>query len=190
MKVCFSVWLLSLAVGCSVNNSAKVTSLHNEDSAAQKQNSNALDKTLPFNGNSKRLDCNDPRGYSLVVATDPDRDPKKSVTESKILNIVAGNEIKGAIKIPTDSDAQNFSLSSTEKTAEGFRITIEYGVRYYYRKQFNFICKEGDFYLNKVDVESFDDADPKSRDRWDRKEIKISPEVPVEKFSMFDYLLN
>src|SRR2546423_1696081 len=200
MKICFTVWLLSIAVGCSVNNSAKMGS-HNGTTAAHNQNSNAPDEngsagaenlktTVVKNKNSKTLYCNDPNGYSLVLVPDPDRDPKKTVTDPTILNVVAGDEIKAAIKIPTDSDAQNFSLISTEKTKEGFEITIEYGVRYYYKKQFNFICKEGNFYLYKVKVESFDDADPKSRDNWDRKEIKIKPNLPIEKFSMFDYLVD
>jgi hypothetical protein len=100
MKVCLLVWLLSIAVG-----------LHNESTVV------------------KTLDCNNPDAYRLVVITDPDRDPNKTVTEPKVVKIVAGDETKAAIKIPTDSDAQNFSLSSAKKTQKGFEITIEYGVQ-------------------------------------------------------------
>jgi hypothetical protein len=169
--------------------------------AAHDQNSNAPDEnrsvdaenlktTVVKNEGSKPLDCDDPNGYSLVVVTDLSRDPEKTITTPKNLNINVGDEIKVAIKIPTDSDAQNFSLTSTEKTKDGFEISIEYGTRYYYQKQFNFVCRKGAFYLYKVKVESFDKFDPGSRENWDRKEIKIKPNLPIEKFSIFDYLLN
>ncbi len=63
-----------------------------------------------------------------------------------------------------------------------------YLTRIYYRKQFNFICKEGNFYLYEVKVESFDKFDPVSMNKPERKEIRVSPNLPVEKFSIFDYL--
>jgi hypothetical protein len=236
MKMWFTGWLLLIAMGCSVSNSATMTGVRdvndqnlnthnnnlpadNENSktpnctdpsencmvskkpAAHGQNSNAPDggrsadaenlkKTVVKNEDSKPLDCNSPNGYSLVVVTDPDRDTEKTITTPKILNIVAGDETRVAIRIPTYSDANGFSLRSAEKTKEGFEITIEYGTRYYYQKQFDFICKEGDFYLYKVKVESFDKFDPASRENWDRKEIEIKPNLPVGKFSIFDYLAN
>jgi hypothetical protein len=240
MKIYLTVWLLSIATGCSVNSSAKMAGVYNENTAvhgqssnrpdnrppagneasnnsncndpngncmgskkqaAQGQNSNAPDEnrspdaenlktTVVENEDSKPLDCSDPNAYSLVVVADPERESQNPGTAPRVLNIVAGDEIRTAIKVPTDSDAQNFSLSSTEKTKEGFEITIEYGTRYYYKKQFDFICKEGDLYLYKVKVESFDKFDPKSRAKWDRKEIEIRPDRPVGKFSIFDYLTN
>lgn len=204
MKICFTVLLLSAATGCSASNSADMTSVQNENAAIynaaiHNRDSNAPNKNVPVNqensktavvknANSKTLDCNDPNGYSLVVVTDPERESQNLGTVPRILNIVVGDEIKTAIKIPTDSDVMGFSLSSTEKTKEGFEITIEYGSRYYYQKQFNFVCKEGNFYLYKVKVESFDKNDPESMDKPDEKEIQIKPNLPIEKFSLFDYL--
>lgn len=201
MKICLTVWLLSVAVGCSVNNSATLTAPRNENTVALNQNSNVSDKSPPAhdensktevvnNGNSKTLDCNNPNGYGLVVVTDPERASQNSGSTPKILNVVVGDEIRAAIKVPTDSDAMGFSLKATEKTKEGFKVTIEYGSRYYYKKQFYFICKEGGFYLHRVIVESFDKNDPESMNNWDRKEVKIKPNLPIEKFSIFDYLSN
>jgi len=201
MKICFTVWLLSFAVGCSVNNSAKTDGVQNRntdtlhlaskapDSTPTVENRN-INNTIVDNRSTKSLDCNEPSGYSLVVVTDPDRNAQNSGTVPRILKVVAGDETKAVIKIPTDSDANNFSLSSVEKTEEGFEITIEYGVRHYYRKQFDFICKGGEFYLHIVKVESFDEGDSESRKNWDKKEIKVRPNLPVEKFSIFDYLTN
>jgi hypothetical protein len=201
MKVCFTVWLLSVAAGCSVNNSAKTADIQNGNTTVPSITSKALEKNPPVqnvnlkttvfkNGDSKTVDCDDPNGFRLVVVPDPERPFPQFGVGAGILNIIAGDETKVAIKVPSDSGAQNFVLSPPEKTKEGFEITIDYGTRYYYQKQFNFICKEGNFYLNKVRVVSFDKFDPVSRDNWDRKEIKINPNLPVEKFSIFDYLLN
>jgi hypothetical protein len=166
MKILCSVGLLSIAVVCSTSSTGAVVNL----------------------GGSNTFRCNDPRGYSLAVVPDPSRKAQNSGTTPRILNIVSGGEIKAAIKIPTDSDAQGFALESTERTKAGFEITIEYGTRIYYRKRFNFTCKNGDFYLYQVKVESFDKFDPVSMNKWTRKEIKVRPNLPVEKFSIFDYL--
>jgi hypothetical protein len=201
MKICLTVWLLSVAVGCSINNSAKTAGSHNGNADVPRSTSKAPDENPPVkninlnttvykNEASEPLNCNDPNGYSLVVVTDPERASQSGGTVPQILNVVSGDKIRVAIKVPTDSNAQNFSLRSTEKTKEGFEITIEYGTRYYYKKQFNFVCKEGDFYLYKMKVESFDKFDPVSREKWDRKEVKVEPNLPIEKFSIFDYLLN
>jgi hypothetical protein len=201
MKICLTVWLLSVAVGCSINNSAKTAGIQNGNADVPRSTSKAPDENPPVkninlntmvykNETSKPLNCNDPNGYSLVVITDPERASQNLGTVPQILNVVSDDKIRVAIKVPTDSNAQNFVLNSTEKTKEGFEITIEYGTRYYYKKQFNFVCKEGDFYLYKMRVESFDKFDSVSRKKWDRKEVKVEPNLPIEKFSIFDYLLN
>ena len=178
MRFRLTVWFLLVATGCSVNCLSKMAGNHVGASAA-----------VARNGNPKTLDCNDPEGYSLVMVTDPERESKNLGTVPRVLNVAVGGDIKAAIKMPTDSDAQNF-MGSTEKTKEGFDITVEYGTRYYYRKQFKFVCKEGDFYLYKVRVESFDKFDPESRENWDRKEIEVNPNLPIRKFSIFDNLAN
>lgn len=199
MSSCFAVWLLFIAAGCSPNNSARMTSFQNENAAIHNRNSNAPDRNVPVNqensknvvvknANSKTLDCNNPDGYSLVVVEDPSRNIEEAVTTPKLLNIVVGDEVMTAIKIPTQSDANGFALNWAKKTKEGFEISVEYGSRYYFEKQFNFICKEDSFYLYKVKIESFDKNDPESMDKPDEKEIQIKPNLPIEKFSLFDYL--
>lgn len=199
MNICLALLLLSIAAGCSANNSAKTTSFQNENAALHNQKSNVPNKNVPVNdqnprtavvknGNSKALDCNDPNGYSLVVVEDPSRNIEQTVTVPKILNIVVGDEIRTTIKIPTDSDANGFSLDSVEKTKEGFEIAIEYGTRYYHEKRFKFICKEGNLYLYKVKTEMRDKNFPENWDEPDKKEVQVKPELPIEKFSIFDYL--
>jgi len=178
-----------------------MTSFPNENATVRSQNSNVSNKNLPVNeessktavgknGSSKTLDCNDPNGYSLVVVEDPNRNIEETVTVPKILNIVVGDEIKTTIKIPTDSDANGFSLDSAEKTKQGFEISIQYGTRYYYEKRFDFVCEEGSFYFYKVKTEIRDKNYPENWDKPDKKEIQIKPNLPIEKFSMLDYLGN
>ncbi|GEM_PF-1514080 len=189
MISCFAVWLLFIAAGCSATNSAKMMSFQIENAAVHKQNSNIPNKNVPTNNeNSKTLDCTNPNGYSLVVVEDPSRNIEETVTTPKLLNIVVGDEVMTTVKIPTVSDANGFSLTWAKKTKEGFEISVEYGSRYHYQKQFNFICKEGNFYLYAVKVESFDKNDPESMDKPDEKEVQINPNLPIEKFSLFDYL--
>jgi hypothetical protein len=178
MNVCFVILLIFIALGCADLNSSKMTSFHNQN-------------IPPVNAeNSKTFDCNNPDGYSLVVVKDTSRDARHSGTLPRNLNIVGGDKIRTTIKIPTDTDAMGFSLRSAEKTREGFEITIDYGSRYYYRKQFNFICKENNFYLYKVKVESFDKHDSESMNNWRKEEIEIKPNLPVEKFLMTDYMAD
>lgn len=191
MNLCIGVFLLSIVTGCSADNSAKTTSFPNSNATVHNRNSNIPDKQVPpSDESSKTLDCNDPNGYSLVVVEDPSRNIEDTITAPKILNIVVGNKIKTAIKIPTGSDANGFSLDSAEKTKEGFEIRIEYGTRYYYEKQFKFICKENNFYLYKVKTEMRDKNQPENWDEPNEKEVQIEPELPIERFSIFDYLGN
>lgn len=181
---------LFIVSGCSANSSSKMAGISNENTAVHNQNSNVSNIMSANNEISKSFDCKNPNGFSLNVAEDSTRNIMNTITVPKILNIVVGEKILNTIKIPTQSDANGFSLRSTEKTKKGFEITIEYGSRIYYQKQFNLICKEGNFYLYKVKVESFDKHDPESMSNWDEKESKIYPLLPVEKFSIFDYLDN
>jgi hypothetical protein len=145
--------------------------------------------TITFANSGKRTPaCDDPRGYRLVVAADPSRKDQIVGSSPSVLNIVSGDQIRATIKIPTDSDAQGFALDSTKKMQHGFEITIEYGTRIFYRKQFEFLCSRGNFYLYEVKVESFDKFDPVSMNKPAKKRIRVRPNLPIKKFSIFDYL--
>lgn len=181
--------LLIIAVGCSCNNSAEMTGFSDKYKNVQNHNNSVSNRTAAVsNKNAKTLDCGDANSYNLVVEEDTSQDADD--TFRKVLNVVVGDEIKTAIKIPTQADANGFSLNWAKKNKEGFEISIDYGSRYYFQKQFNFICKKGEFYLYQIKVESFDKHDRKSMENWDKKVIKIKPNLPIEKFSIFDYLVN
>ena len=204
MNIYFAALLLSVSMSCSTNNSAKTTSFQNENAAVRNQNSYAPDKNVPVkaensktavvkNGNSKPLECNDPNGYSLVVAKNPNRDHQGDFIPEDV-NVVTDGEAVAKIELPTGSDVKNFSLNSVEKTKEGFELKAEWGGGlYHYELQYDFRCNKGSFYLYKVKTESFSTKNPDSGNYWDKKEtkeIQIEPNLPIEKFSILDYLGN
>lgn len=199
MSAYFSVLLLFIAVGCSAKNSAKMTSVHNENADVHNQNSNLPNKNVRVNeensknavvknGNSKNLDCNEQNGYSLIVVKNPNRKHQGDITPEDV-NIVVGDEVVAKIELP-NAEVNNFVINSAEKTEEGFEIKAEWGLKYHYDLQYNFRCKEDNFYLYKVIIENFDWSDPVSRDKPSKKEIQIKPNLPLEKFSILDYLGN
>lgn len=201
MNIYFAVLLLSIAISCSANNSAKMTSYQNENAVVHNQNSNVPDKNLPANaensktavvknGNLKTLDCNAPNEYKFVEVENPNREQFGGIVP-KDLNIVVGGEVLAKIELP-NTEVKNFSLNSTEKTKVGFEMKVEWGGGlYHYEIQYDFRCKENNFYLYKVKTESFSTKNPDSGNYWDKKEIKeikIDPNLPIEKFSILDYL--
>ncbi len=98
-----------------------------------------------------------------------------------------GNAIRRTVKMPTQTDAANFSLDRFGETKNGFEIAVEYGSKYYYRKSFNFVCEKDNFYFDKVGVERFEKDNPS---KITRKEIKLNPKEPLERFSFTGYLID
>jgi len=210
--VCFGVWLGLLFAACSANNSATMTTFQN--AAVDNRNSNAPNmvnvrrnvhnQNVPVNNENKKtiipntkssrtLDCDNPNEYSFVVIENPNRKNGAEPLMPKDLNIVIGEQAVAKIELPIpDSEAKNFSLNSVEKTKAGFEIKVDWGGGlYHYEIQFNFRCKENDFYLYKVKNENFSTTNSDSGNYWDKKETKetkIEPNLPIEKFVMLDYL--
>lgn len=125
------------------------------------------------------LDCNDRNGYSLIV-----REP---IGETRQLDILQDSEIKETIIIPTQLKVSGFALNWAKKTKKGFEISIKYGSRYYYSKRFNFVCKEGNFYLTRVRVESFDKNNPAE---LNKRDIKIEPNLDLRKFVIDAFMID
>ena len=98
-----------------------------------------------------------------------------------------GNTIRRTVKMPDESDAANFSLDRFGETKNGFEIAVEYGSKYYYRKSFNFVCEKDDFYFDKVRVERFEKNNPKN---ITKKDVKVNPKAPLERFSFIGYLID
>lgn len=101
--------------------------------------------------------------------------------------LAEGNTIRRTVKMPTDSDAPNFSLDRFGETKNGFEIAVEYGSKYYYRKSFNFVCENDEFYFDKVGVEKFEKNNPS---KITRKDVKMNPKEPLERFSFTGFLID
>ena len=103
------------------------------------------------------------------------------------VEITQGDKVFGSIRVFTERERNGFALDEAKKTNTGFEIAVEYGSRYYYHKQFIFICKKQNFYLSKVIVDSFDKQNPEhSRN----KVIKIKPILPLEKFVLENFMME
>jgi hypothetical protein len=155
-------------------------------------NNESTKNTVSNTRSTKTFDCSNSNEYSFVVVENPNR-KNEELFMPKDLNIVIGEEAIRKIELPiADAEAKNFSLDSVEKTKAGFEIKVEWGGgKYHYEIQFNFRCKENNFYLYKVKNENFSTTNPDSGNFWDKKETKVTkiePNLPIEKFIMLDYL--
>jgi hypothetical protein len=207
--ICFIVWLLFLNVGCSTANSA--AQAHNQNSNVPNQNANVpnmskVEKPTPnWNGRDytsktfilnqevlKNLDCNNQNAYNLVKAENHENHLEEESLTSQDLNIVVNNEVIVKIELPGGFEVKNFELLSTKKTKNGFDINTAWGGSlHYYKIQFDFRCKENNFYLYKVKTASFSTTNTDSRNFLDKKQTKVTkiePNLPIEKFVIADYL--
>ena len=136
--------------------------------------------------------CRKANEYRFVVVENPKRKKDLDPVIPKDLNIVVGNDVIAKIELPKESDVKNFSLNSTEKTKTGFEIKVDWGGGlFHYEIQFNFRCKENNFYLYRVKKVSLSTTNPDSGNFWDKREskvTKIQPNLPIEKFVMTNYL--
>lgn len=177
------VLLLSLIVGCSTDSSPITTESRNEKPPASANSQSTpvqeshLDRPSIDNQSTKALNCDDPKGYSVKEEAEPG---------IHAVNIVSDATVVHAIKLPTDAEVNGFGFDGVKKTKAGFEIAIQYGTRIFYAKRFIFICKHNRFYLSKITVESFDRQNP---EKWSRKVITVRPNVPLEKFSITDFIL-
>ena len=121
--------------------------------------------------------CGKPNAYSVDVVDDP-------IRQADIVNIMQDGRVLKAINLP-GQEVNGFSLDSATKTKAGFEFSIEYGSRYYYHKQFIFICRRNKFYLSRVIVDSFDKHNP---EKWRIRVNRIKPNLPLEKFIVTNFM--
>jgi hypothetical protein len=183
MSVHAAVLMLSFFVGCSTDSSPVISKSTNEKSPISTNNSSAVgqspvDRLSIDDEGSKTLECDDPNGYSVEEGTVPG---------TNSVNIVRGGTVLHTIKLPTDRERNGFGFNGAKKNKGGFEISIEYGSVIYYHKTFLFMCRQHKFYLGKIKVDSFDRHNPA---KWKRKVINVRPNLPLEKFSITDFMLE
>ena len=137
------------------------------------------------------VDCNKPNEYSFRIVDNLDRKKGDGQEVRQDLDIVIGQKIVATIELP-NSEAKNFAVNSVEKTNIGFEVRVNWGGGvYHYEIQFNFRCKDNNFYLYKVKNENFSTTNPDSGSFLDKKKTKITkiePNLLITKFVMLDYL--
>lgn len=196
--ICFLVPTIFLTGACSTSNSSAQTTDQNFDVPSivrierPKSDLNGRvynSKTIILDNELlKNLDCNSSNGYNLVRVENYHED--EGIT-SRDLNIMIAKEIMVKVELPTGLEVKNFSLNSTKKTKDGFQMNTNWGGGlYHYEIQFNFRCRENNFYLYKVKKDSFSTTNS-DNGLWDKKETeetKIEPNLPIEKFVVSNYL--
>ncbi|WP_157495113.1 hypothetical protein [Flavobacterium sp. KJJ] len=85
------------------------------------------------------------------------------------------------------NDYQGYSTNYLKLQKDGFSYSIEYGSRYYYNYEFYFEFRKDNFYLKKIEMKSFDRANPKITKSKTRL---ISSKVSFEKFNIENYLVD
>ncbi len=191
----FIMALLTLVVGCSSNNSAKMMHLQNENTTIRNLNSNTPNKNTQRettsaveHGVPKTSDCNDPKGYSLVKVDNPNREHEGDFIP-KDVNVIADKAVVGKIEIPTGSEVKNFSLNAMNKTKDGFILDADWGGwEHHYELKYYFVCKDRNFFFYRLKVNRVNGKDPGEEKNWETKEIDIEPNIPIEQFSIPDYL--
>ena len=111
----------------------------------------------------------------------------KEDTETNSVKIARSGKVLHTIKLLTDAERNGFAFDGVKKAQEGFELAVEYGSRIFYRKNFIFTCRQDKFYLTRIGVDSFDRQNP---EKWTKKVIKVRPNVPLEKFSITDFMLE
>lgn len=162
--------LLLLIVGCSIKSAPTAT----KPIAAN--NSSAIAESHV--AESGTFDCDDPKGYSVEEGTDPGTNSVKIVRDGTLLH---------TIKLPNGTERNGFAFDGARKTKEGFEIEVEYGSVIYYHKKFIFTCRHHRFHLSKIWVDSFNKHNP---EKWTRKLVRVHPNLPLEKFSITDFMLE
>lgn len=199
----YFVLVLSLvAVNCSVQNTAQITNLGNENKATIVNNktANSSGNTVVNNNNqvsnvvkvspSKNFDCNDLKDYTLEIVDNPNRQTEESATP-RDANILANGEIIATLNLPNSGEVKNYSVEKVEKTKEGFKLLADWGGwNNHYNLQYYFKCESQNFYLYKMHIESIGNKDPGDPNNWKKKETKIEPNISIDKFSIPDYLGN
>src|SRR5712671_4757914 len=105
----FWVWLWLSIVACSVNSSATIATSQNTAVASLD------DKRI-----TRAFDCKKPSEYRLIVVANPKRKADTDPVIPEDLNIVVGDKVIATIEFPKESQVNNFSLDSVEKTKVGF----------------------------------------------------------------------
>lgn len=175
MRFAIVILLTAFAVSCEMANAPENADLNGGNITANNDLANSgLEKYV-----SKKITpkCGG-KTYNIFIA---DKNGDKSIVFAE------GNNVRRTVKMPDQNEIDGFSLDHFGETKNGFEIAVEYGSKYYYRKSFNFVCEKGEFYFDKVAVERFAKDNPS---KITKKDVKMNPKEPLERFSFTGFLID
>ena len=99
--------------------------------------------------------------------------------------ILKHNDIEYNLCLLNQDDFNGFAIDWIKENKQGFEISIEYGSRIYKNKNFYFVFKNNNFYLNKIKLSEFDKFYP---EKFKYKTIKFNKQIQFNEFNMLDYI--
>jgi hypothetical protein len=182
MSSYFLILIVFFLIACSEVNSSKIAEVNHQPTISNKILDDKLEINnvqTPKNEDSKTFDCSASNDYKVEKNRDE---------EFNLVNIIQDDKIVETIKLPTGLSQNGFALNWAKKTKSGFEMSIEYGSRFYYQKEFKFECKDHQLYLTSINITTFDKNDPEKS--WKKRKTDINPNVLISNFKVTDYMTN
>jgi hypothetical protein len=178
MKIYF-LFLIAFSLSCQNQIASKDVTYNGKQITVNTNLSKNPEKTNEENDviSATIIKCGD-KEFNLLVM---------NKSQKKYVNLLENNAIIKTINLPRQPDVNGFSLRWAREAKGGFEIAIDYGSRLYYHKNFSFICKQNNFYLSEVKITTFDKHNPETLEEYTNT---IKPNLPLEKFSVTDYIGN
>lgn len=117
-------------------------------------------------------------GYSLIYL-------RNSVSMEKEIRLIEDDVFKGSIRVPSSDEVKNISVAKMIQHSSGFEVMITWGGgNYLYAVSFYFLHDNGEFYLNRVNRETYF----LEYERSDKEIIEVSPMAPFDLVDFSYYL--
>lgn len=107
-------------------------------------------------------------------------------TVGKRIKVSERDVVTKTISLPDQNDLNGFSLNWLKPTERGLSLSVEYGSRFYFQRNFEFVCENNNLVLGGIEVAKFDKHNPE--DTWEEFSERIDQKVPLDAFELRKYL--
>jgi hypothetical protein len=125
--------------------------------------------------------------YQVIKLSNLDREGCQ-INSTKRIELTKQNKTIAIISLPyPDEEIKNFSVNKIEETINGFKIFVDWGGgNYFYGRCFYFNFKNGQFYLDSLNMKSYV-LEPEKHMKITKK---IRPPIVINEFMILHYLEN
>jgi|GEM_PF-5996076 len=190
MGVVFTLWVFFGTFACSFPES-RVNGQNGSENIVIASN-----KSLPISSptaaplQTTAFDCADVDSYNLEFVDNKNQESDATSTQ-KFIKVVMKETVISKIDVPSSSEVKNFLVRSVEKEKGGFVIVSDWGGwENHYYLQYHFQCKETKFFFVRLKVRRITGKDPGDPNNWEEFTKNLQPTIPIDKFSILDYLGN